>query len=122
MLPPFDAGGTQPLTRERPVPLLAQAKSASLRACRRYRFCLVRTLYVATAGKFGSTAGHAASAVSSVVFGYLVERYGSYNAPLIPMVLTLAAGTLAWLTVDPTKELFARERESVIPSTEAEGA
>ena len=44
-----------------------------------------------------------------MVFGYLVEHYGSYNAPLIPMVLTLIAGTLVWLTVDPTEELFAKE-------------
>jgi len=59
---------------------------------------------------FGNTAGNAASAVSSVVFGYLVGHFGSYNAPLIPMVFTLSVGTLLWLTVDPTRELFVDER------------
>lgn len=54
--------------------------------------------------RFRNTAGNAASAVSSVVFGYL------YNAPLIPTVLTLSVGTLLWLTVDPTRELFVDER------------
>lgn len=59
---------------------------------------------------FGNTAANAASAVSSVVFGYLVGHFSSYNAPLIPMVLTLCVGTLLWLTVDPTRELFVNER------------
>jgi len=53
-----------------------------------------------------NTAGNASMAVSSVVFGQLVGRFGSYNAPLIPMVFTLCVGTLLWLTVDPTRELF----------------
>jgi MFS family permease len=57
---------------------------------------------------FGNTAANAASAVSSVVFGYLVGHFGSYNAPLIPMVFTLCVGTLLWLTVDPTRELFGK--------------
>jgi MFS transporter, ACS family, glucarate transporter len=59
---------------------------------------------------FANTAANAASAVSSVVFGYLVGHFGSYNAPLIPMVLTLGVGTLLWLTVEPTRELFVNER------------
>ncbi len=59
---------------------------------------------------FGNTAANGASAISSVVFGYLVAHFSSYNAPLIPMVLTLGVGTLLWLTVDPTRELFVNER------------
>jgi predicted MFS family arabinose efflux permease len=59
---------------------------------------------------FGNTAANAASAVSSVVFGYLVGHFGTYNAPLIPMVLALGVGTMLWLTVDPTRELFVNER------------
>ena len=58
---------------------------------------------------FGNTAANAASALSSVVFGYIVGHFGSYNAPLIPMVLTLIVGTLLWLTVDPTRQLFVDE-------------
>lgn len=59
---------------------------------------------------FSNTAGNAAGAVASVVFGYLVGRFGSYSAPLIPMALVLCAGTLLWLTVDPTRDIFANAR------------
>jgi ACS family glucarate transporter-like MFS transporter len=55
---------------------------------------------------FMNTAANAASAVSSVVFGYLVAYFGSYNAPFVPMVALLGVGTWLWLKVDPTKELF----------------
>ena len=55
---------------------------------------------------FMNTAGNAASALSAVVFGYLVVYSGSYNTPFIPMVVLLALGALLWLQVDPTCELF----------------
>jgi hypothetical protein len=51
--------------------------------------------------------------VSSVVFGYLVAYFGSYNAPFVPMVATLCLGTLLWLTVDPAREVFEEERPLV---------
>lgn len=57
---------------------------------------------------FMNTAGNAAGALSSVVFGYLVAYSGNYTAPLIPMLLTLGTGTVLWLTMDPTREIFAR--------------
>ena len=62
---------------------------------------------------FMNTAANVASAVSSVVFGYLVVYFGSYNAPFVPMVATLCLGTLLWLTVDPAHELFEEERPLV---------
>jgi len=55
---------------------------------------------------FMNTAANAAGALSSVVFGYLVAHYTSYTAPLIPMMGALCAGTVLWLTVDPTQELY----------------
>lgn len=55
---------------------------------------------------FGNTAAQAGGFISSIVFGYLVQRYGSYNAPLIPMVATLLLGTFLWTRVDPTREMF----------------
>ena len=55
---------------------------------------------------FMNTAANAAAALSSVVFGYLVSHFANYNAPLIPMVATLCAGTVLWLTVDSTQELY----------------
>ena len=56
---------------------------------------------------FMNTAGNAASAVSSVVFGYLVAYFGSYDAPFIPMLALLCVGAVLWVKVDPTHQLFA---------------
>ena len=58
---------------------------------------------------FMNTAANAASAVSSVVFGYLVAYFGSYNAPFLPMLAPLCIGAVLWLKVDPTHDLFATE-------------
>jgi ACS family glucarate transporter-like MFS transporter len=55
---------------------------------------------------FMNTASNAASALSSVVFGYLVGYSGSYNTPFVPMVALLCLGALLWLQVDPARELF----------------
>lgn len=55
---------------------------------------------------FGNTAAQAGGFISSVVFGYLVQRFGSYNAPLFPMVATLLLGTFLWTRLDPTREIF----------------
>jgi len=56
---------------------------------------------------FLNTAAQAGGFISSVVFGYLVQHFGSYNAPLVPMVVTLVIGTFLWTRVDPTREIFA---------------
>lgn len=68
---------------------------------------------------FMNTAANAASAVSSVVFGYMVAYFGSYNAPFVPMVAMLCFATWLWLKVDPTKELFDAEAERPHPATAA---
>ena len=62
---------------------------------------------------FMNTAAQAASVVSSVAFGYLAEYFGNYNAPFIPMVVTLSVGTWLWLTVDPSHQLFETESSAV---------
>ncbi len=49
---------------------------------------------------FMNTAGQVGAAISSAAFGYIVKAYGSYNAPLVPMAILLAAGVLLWLRVD----------------------
>jgi hypothetical protein len=35
------------------------------------------------------------------------------SVPFVPMVATLCLGTLRWLTVDPTREVFEEERPLV---------
>jgi MFS family permease len=55
---------------------------------------------------FMNTAGNSASALSGVVFGYLVGYFGNSDTPFIPMVALLCLGALLWSQVDPTRELF----------------
>ena len=52
-----------------------------------------------------NTACQVAALVSSVLFGYLVTYFGSYNAPFVPMVILLGFGTWQWLKVDPEDEI-----------------
>ncbi len=58
---------------------------------------------------FMNTAANAASAVSSVVFGYLVAYSGGYDAPFLPMLVLLCVGIVLWVKVDPTRELFEEQ-------------
>ena len=57
---------------------------------------------------FMNMAGQLGAALSSTVFGYMVKSYGNYNAPLIPMVVLLAAGIFLWLKVDVLATLTPR--------------
>ena len=52
-------------------------------------------------------AGQIASFFISVVFGYFVQIFHSYDAPLIPMAILVACGALIWLKIDPTREIAA---------------
>jgi MFS transporter, ACS family, glucarate transporter len=58
---------------------------------------------------FVNTAANVASAISSVVFGYLVGYFGNYNTPFLPMVALLSLGALLWVRTDPTRELFPED-------------
>jgi len=53
-----------------------------------------------------NTAAQIGSFVSSVAFGYLVNRYGSYDVPFIPMTALLLIGAWLWLKVDPAEALI----------------
>jgi ACS family glucarate transporter-like MFS transporter len=67
---------------------------------------------------FMNTACMAASALSSLLFGYLVGYFGNYSAPFIPMVAFLCVGAMLWLQVDPALELFG----NVLPAEPAAAA
>jgi len=54
---------------------------------------------------FMNTAGQIGAAISSTAFGYIVTAYHSYNAPLVPMAILLAAGILLWHRVDVTVKI-----------------
>jgi hypothetical protein len=47
--------------------------------------------------------------VSSVAFGFLVDRYRSYNLPFIPMAALLLIGAWLWLKIDPGRALVPRQ-------------
>jgi MFS transporter, ACS family, glucarate transporter len=68
---------------------------------------------------FMNTAANAASAVSSVAFGYLVGYFGSYNAPLIPMAALLCVGAGLWLRIDPTRQLIEEDNDVTVARARA---
>lgn len=43
--------------------------------------------------------------LGSVAYGYIVDRFGSYNAPFIPMIALLILGSLLWLRIDASQAL-----------------
>ena len=43
--------------------------------------------------------------VGSVLYGYIVARSGSYDAPFVPMAVLLAVGALLWLKVHASRQL-----------------
>jgi MFS family permease len=55
---------------------------------------------------FMNMAANISSSVSAFVFGYLVQHFGNYDAPFVPMILVLCVGALLWLRIDPTKEIL----------------
>jgi len=54
---------------------------------------------------FMNTACGIASALSSIVFGYLVAYSGGYELPFIPMLVFLCVGIVLWMRVDPTQQI-----------------
>lgn len=64
-----------------------------------------------------NTAGYACGFLSSIIFGYLVNSYGNYNVPFIPMVALLIVGAFLWLKIDPTREVIAETQPiSLVPA------
>ena len=57
-----------------------------------------------------NTAAQVGAFVSSVMFGYLADRYGSYDVPFIPMAALLFIGIWLWLKVDPCEVLVPRSQ------------
>jgi ACS family glucarate transporter-like MFS transporter len=42
---------------------------------------------------------------SSVIYGYLVNNFGNYEVPFIPMIVFMVAGTLVALLVDAEQKV-----------------
>lgn len=53
-----------------------------------------------------NTASQAGAFTASLVFGFLVDRFGNYDLPFYPMGILLILATILWLKIDPTKQLI----------------
>lgn len=55
-------------------------------------------------------AGQAGSFLSSTAFGYFIEGFKTYNAPLLPMAGMLLVSAALWLKIDPSEQLVPEAR------------
>jgi ACS family glucarate transporter-like MFS transporter len=62
-----------------------------------------------------NTAAQVGSVVSTGMFGYLVDRYGNYDLPFVPMAALLLTGAWLWLKVDPAERLILPAGEAATP-------
>jgi sugar phosphate permease len=54
-----------------------------------------------------NTAAQLGGLVGSVAYGYIVEHFGNYDAPFVPMAALLFLGAMLWLRVDASQALRA---------------
>jgi MFS transporter, ACS family, glucarate transporter len=52
-----------------------------------------------------NTSAQVGGLLGSVAFGYIVERFGTYDAPFVPMATLLFLGSLLWFRVDASREV-----------------
>lgn len=52
-----------------------------------------------------NTSAQVGGLISSVSYGYIVDHYGNYDAPFVPMAVLLVVGALLWLRIDASKAL-----------------
>ena len=61
-----------------------------------------------------NTSAQAGGLVASVAYGYIVERFGSYDAPFVPMAGLLFLGALLWFKIDASEDLNAEPLAAVV--------
>ncbi len=52
-----------------------------------------------------NTASQIGGLVGSVAYGYIVQHFGNYDAPFVPMAALLFIGALLWLRIDASQAL-----------------
>jgi predicted MFS family arabinose efflux permease len=62
-----------------------------------------------------NTSAQVGGLLSSVVYGYIVERFGSYDAPFVPMAALLLLGALLWCKIDASQELATESFAAPVP-------
>jgi ACS family glucarate transporter-like MFS transporter len=53
--------------------------------------------------------------LSSIAYGYIVQRFESYDAPFVPMAAALFIGALLWLRIDASKEVSPEPLVAAVP-------
>jgi MFS family permease len=56
-----------------------------------------------------NTSAQVGGLISSVAYGYIVDRFHSYDAPFVPMAVLLFIGALLWLRIDASTPLPSHE-------------
>jgi nitrate/nitrite transporter NarK len=59
-----------------------------------------------------NTSAQVGGFISSLAFGYIVDWFGSYDAPFVPMATLLGVGALLWLRIDASTPIGLPERET----------
>jgi MFS family permease len=54
-----------------------------------------------------NTSAQVGGLLGSIAYGYIVERFHSYNAPFVPMAALLFIGAILWFKVDASRALSA---------------
>ncbi len=52
-----------------------------------------------------NTVAQVGGLVGTVAYGYIVQHFGSYDAPFVPMAVVLFVGSVLWLRVDASQAL-----------------
>lgn len=63
-----------------------------------------------------NTSAQVGGLLSSVAYGYIVDRFGSYNAPFVPMAALLFLGALLWFKIDASKEVSTESFAAAVPA------
>jgi len=66
-----------------------------------------------------NTSAQVGGFLASVAYGYIVVRFGSYDAPFVPMAAFLFVGALLWLRIDPSREISPVQPNSLLQPTAA---
>jgi predicted MFS family arabinose efflux permease len=64
-----------------------------------------------------NTSAQVGGFLSSIAYGYIVERLQSYNAPFVPMAALLFLGALFLLRIDASEEIGAEPAVAAVPAT-----
>jgi ACS family glucarate transporter-like MFS transporter len=63
-----------------------------------------------------NTSAQVGGLLSSVAYGYVVERFNSYDAPFVPMAALLFVGALLWFRIDASREVSTKSLAAVLPA------